>query len=378
MYLSVRNNDTVAVMDGTTGALLEMLPFGVPKGVYADTSLGSMGMLFVSASSEGTGTVRAVALDAAHTPLWSASVEGCDILKFDAVSRLLFVTADEGLVVLDPATGARVGPSIALPSAEDFYLSPSSEMVFVSGGSGAPTSVFAVSRTARALVSTWSIAPFYSNPYASHLDSPNARLLLSAQGNATVAPAFLVLDVTDGHIVWSWPTGNTFCDGVYQDVAARFVYVTCAGDQRVAMSGSVVVFSQRGADSFAYVGSVSTPTYARMGFFDALTGRLFVGVPALAPGILTGGATQNAALLIFSRAVAPSPQPLPTPSPQPAGDSNPVSPGVAAAIACGVTLAVCIAAAVVISRNSFFLQRAVLATQPTRVISGSENVWPLC
>ena len=143
IFLSVRNNNTVAVLDAATGALLEMLPFSTPKGVWASEALGT---LFVSAA--GANTVFALALDPPHAPKWSAAVAGCDILKLVTIpgdaSPTVMVTADAGLVFLSAATGAAAGSAVALPAAEDFYVHPTSGRAFVSGGSGAMAGVGAM------------------------------------------------------------------------------------------------------------------------------------------------------------------------------------------------------------------------------------------
>ena len=76
VFVSMRQNNTVVVIDANAQALAAVLPFATPKGIWA---IENLGLLVVSASGEASGTVRAVALDPPYSAVWSTSVAGCDV-----------------------------------------------------------------------------------------------------------------------------------------------------------------------------------------------------------------------------------------------------------------------------------------------------------
>ena len=307
LYISMRQNNSLAIVDVAQRSLVEVLLFATPKGVWADEAGGR---LFVAAAGDGDGRVYSIALDPPHIPLWGATVPGCDILKFDAAKQLIYVTADAGIVVLDPTAGAPFGSPIPTGSSEDFYFSAWSNLVLVSLPSQG--SVIGVAdRGARRLITNFSLAPF-TQPYASHLVDGTAlgaaalvagagpRLYLNVQGDAgnpASGPAFVVLNALDGQRIASIPTAP-LCDGMYWDLGLQNLYVTCAGDA-TPNAGVLFAFnrivSATGQDSYMSLGFITTPAYARMGFWDEASGTLFVGAPAV-PAI-----GQTASLLIFSR-----------------------------------------------------------------------------
>ena len=185
VYMSMRNDNKVNVVDAKSGALLNTLPYATPKGIAVNEALG---LLYVCASKAGTGTVSAVNLSApfSATPVWSVLVPGCDILK--QYGDLIYVTGSGGLIVLSAKTGAASGSAVALPSAEEFTVSDQSRAIYVSGGPGS-SKMFVADKTTRLRLFDFDAGPTFTSLYAHALDADDNRLYISAQGTVAKAPA---------------------------------------------------------------------------------------------------------------------------------------------------------------------------------------------
>jgi hypothetical protein len=126
-------------------------------------------------------------------------------------------------------------------------------------------------------------------------------------------PAFTVLNLVDGSVLFSMPTALN-CNGVYRDDDESlfpyhaYVYVTCGGE--AGSPGTLYTFSAINAggwagangkyvEKYALVDQQPLPSMARMGSYIKATRTLYIGVPALPS--LAGRPAQSAAMIAFVR-----------------------------------------------------------------------------
>ena len=313
LFIAVKENDTVAVVDLRTRAFVTSL-----QGVEQPQGLAVGGGLLIAASS-GDGSVRAYDCAPPHALRWTATgLDDADNVMIDGDGVWVAHGGDDSpgaLTLLALADGAARG-SVAYPAGahpEAFALEARGELAFGS----APTAlngsdvslIVVVNRSALAVAAAWPLATHGLNqPFANLLDAGTGHLFVAAQSNDVGAPAFAVLDTRRaGAVVWSTPT-NAVCDDI--DFAPRLglIFIACggrAGAGAAAAGSSLTVVRQRhsggGAVAYELLGDVASMPpalqLARTCFWDDAREILFVAVPA---GVDFLNRTQEARLLAFA------------------------------------------------------------------------------
>jgi len=317
LYVSVKENDTVAIVDMRARAFVGSIA-GVadPQGLVYEPSLD-----LVVVACGGDGAVRAFGGAAPHAPAWATALpEDADNIVFDRDARGFWVAAagDEapgGLTLLDARDGAAV-QTVAYPAGahpECFSLAARGPLLYGS----APTSqagddvslIVVVNRTAPAAVAaTWALAPLGLNqPFATIFDNATGHLFVATRSNDTGKPAFAVLDTARaGALLFAAPT-NAVCDDLAWDARKGLIFISCGGkdgggDADSSLSIVRQVRRAGGAVDYTLEGDVATypPSVrlARTMYWDRDSETLFVAVPA---GIDFLNRTQDARLLTFGR-----------------------------------------------------------------------------
>lgn len=334
LYLSAKENNSVVVIDTASNTVVTSINgIGAPQGllVVRNPAAGTEA-LFVAGDNDGL--LRSYTLTQPYTLSYSVDLtEGADNIRYDAVNDTLWVayggdTIPAGMAYIQASTGVWMG-SVPFPAhPEEFQLSPVSNLMYVSCPD-AGSVMLVVDRVRAAVVSSWPLLPFASEPYANALDAVNARLFVAAQANIAGDPQFLVLNAYDGSIVWSVPT--TFvCDNVQYDAAAGLIYVSCGGDS--ITPSTLYVIQQTNADAYTLLGTAELPgayVLARTSYWDATHALLYLAVPF-------AGAQQPAQVLVFRRTLPP----LPAPS------CNNAAPACAEPYSLAVTMSILIGACV--------------------------------
>jgi len=315
LFLAVKENDTLAVLDTDAGAFVTSLAVASPQGVATSAALSRV---FVASSAAGTLTAFSAAPPFALA--WTAVVGGdADNVRLDEGAGLVWVAHGGGaagpgaLAAVNATSGALVAdvPVSALHP-EELNLSPLSSLITVSvpaplAGGG---EIVLVDRAARApLPSVWAAPPggAWANPSAQHVDATGTRLWVATAGDAAAGiPAkVVVLNALDGALLWSFESGAG-CDDVQTDGTARvgtLAFAACGGPASRLWVARATRVSARGApDAWELLGNVtSLPAglaNARGLAWRAKARRLFVPVP------LVAAAAQAARVLVFD--VAPS------------------------------------------------------------------------
>jgi DNA-binding beta-propeller fold protein YncE len=184
VYMSIRNANAIAVLDANSGEVKQVLKGlgGAPHGVWVNETLG---LLFVADSvspNPTTGLLYAVKLDAPlDPPVWRLELHGCDIIK--QYGNNLYVTAFNGLNIIDAATGIAVGKPVEIGS-EDFTVSETSNAIYFSSGMGGNNVIVgdAVSRKRNFRIDLGTQTSIFAQSLSSNIN----RLFVTAQGSASL------------------------------------------------------------------------------------------------------------------------------------------------------------------------------------------------
>jgi len=264
LFVAALGNDTVEVVDTTSGQRKTLRGMGEPQGVafVADSN-----RLFVANGSAN----RLDMLDAGSLAA-RAKVDGladADNVRYDAASKKLFVGHGSGaLRIVDAASGRSEG-DIPLPAhPESFQLETAGNRVFVNVPRA--DAVVVVDRATRQRVATWRVPGAAAN-FPMALDEKGRRLFVGARMPATL----LVYDIDSGGVVAHVPIGGD-TDDVFFDAERNRVYVVCG-------EGRVDVVRREDADRYRVEESLATAPRARTGLFVAEEKRLYVAAPAAGP-----------------------------------------------------------------------------------------------
>lgn len=111
--------------------------------------------------------------------------------------------------------------------------------------------------------------PGCRHPAALEVDNRSRRVFVGCRGDATAAPALVVLDAASGAQVAKLPIGRGVDEVMYDPLA--HTVVTANGND-----ASMTVIRQAGADSYALDATVGTFPMARTGVLDPLTGKVYL------------------------------------------------------------------------------------------------------
>jgi DNA-binding beta-propeller fold protein YncE len=204
--------------------------------------------------------------------------DDADNVRYDPATGRFWVGYGEGgLAAIDAQSGKQVANIPLDGHPESFQLDTNDKRIYVNVPTASQVAV--LDREKGVVVAKWSVKQGAAN-FPMALDAEHHRLFVGCRKPAQL----LVLDTTTGRTIKSLDAaGDT--DDVFYDSVGNRIYVS-GGE------GVVTVVSQRDADTYELIGSVTTAAGARTSFFDAASRTLYVAVPHRG--------TRGAELRIFS------------------------------------------------------------------------------
>jgi DNA-binding beta-propeller fold protein YncE len=257
LFVAALGNDTVEVIDLKANRRLRTLKgFAEPQAVQ---HLPGANRLYVSNGKAD----RVDVLDAGSLERLQ-SIDGlgdADNIRYDAAAGKIYVAYEDGLRILDAATGERAG-DIAIPGhPESFQLETNGTRIFANVPKRLHVAV--VDRAKGAVIDRWSL-PAVAGNYPMALDEGGRRLFVGARLPATLA----VYDIDTGKVVTKISIGGD-TDDLFFDAARKRLYVICG-------EGVVEVFRQDDPNRYSKIQTVQTGPGARTGYFVAADRSLYV------------------------------------------------------------------------------------------------------
>ena len=192
LFVAALGNDTVEVIDTAKNVHLRSLPgFHEPQGIamVADASA-------VAVANGDTGTLQLVDINTFQTR-WTMKIGGdADNVRYDVARKQLYVAAQGGLFVVNPASG-EVVQRIAIPGhPESFQLERDGPGIFANlpGAS----QVVVADRQDMSVRGRWATSVCQAN-YPMAIDEATRRVFIGCRRPATVA----VFDAASGKVVTS-------------------------------------------------------------------------------------------------------------------------------------------------------------------------------
>jgi DNA-binding beta-propeller fold protein YncE len=261
LFLAALGNDTLEVIDLKAGkAIGSVKGLREPQGVAFIPEAKA-----VYVANGGDGECAAFAADSL-APLRHVKFSGdADNLRYDAVTKLLYVGYGDGAIgVFEALTGKVIG-DIKLPAhPEAFGLEQSGPRIFVNIPKAKQVAV--IDRQKRAVIAHWPVTQAAAN-YPMALDETHHRLFIGCRQPARL----LALDTDTGELVAQVEcAGDT--DDVFYDAKNKRIYVS-GGE------GFISVFAQVDVDNYQPVAKISTAAGARTSLLVPALGRLYLAVP---------------------------------------------------------------------------------------------------
>jgi len=260
LFVAALGNDTVEVVDTATARHLRSLPgFAEPQGIaFVAEGRG------VAIANGDSGTLQLIDASTFATRWTTKAGRDADNVRYDASRKQLYVAAQGGLAIVNPASGAIVQRIAIQGHPESFQLEQNGRRIFANLP-GASQIVIA-DRQALTIQSRWAIGSCQSN-YPMALDEDRHRLLIGCRQPASVA----LFEIDGGKSLGAIPAvGDT--DDLFYDPARKRVYV-------IGGEGFVDVVQPNG-DALRRTSRASTREGARTGLWVAQDSRLYVAVPA--------------------------------------------------------------------------------------------------
>ena len=261
LFVAALGNNTVEVLATATIAHHRSLAgFHEPQGAAFVSDLGA-----VAVANGDTGTLQLVDAQTFATR-WTTDIGGdADNVRFDAAAKRVYVAAVDGLYVVDPAAGKKLGRVPIDGHPESFQLETSGTRIFANLPGLLKSQVIAADRQSMKVAGEWPTQNCGGN-YPMALDEATSRLFVGCRRPARLA----MVDTRSGSFVTSVDiVGDT--DDLFYDEALRRLYVI-GGD------GFVDVIAREG-DGLKRIGRVSTRAGARTGLWVSSQRRLYVAVP---------------------------------------------------------------------------------------------------
>ncbi|HWK11874.1 MAG TPA: hypothetical protein VNR64_17570 [Vicinamibacterales bacterium] len=261
LFVAALGNGTVEVLETAKLTHLKSLTgFHEPQGIAAVPDLNAMAV-----ANGGTGTLQMVDAQSFATR-WTVPIGGdADNVRYDAAAKRVYVAAEGGLFVVDPAAGKRVGQIEIGGHPESFQLETPGTHAFANLPRALRSQIVVADRTAMKATATWPTQGCGGN-YPMAIDESSSRIFIGCRRPARLA----VVDTKSGSFLTTTAIGGD-TDDLFWDAARRRIYVI-GGD------GFVDVL-QREADRLQSIGRVSTRAGARTGLWVASQSRLYVAVP---------------------------------------------------------------------------------------------------
>lgn len=261
LFVAALGNGTVEILDTAKLTHLKSLSgFHEPQGVAAVDGLGAMAV-----ANGGTGTLQLIDAQTFATR-WTIEIGGdADNVRYDGAAKRLYVAAEGGLFIVDPAAGKKVGQIAIDGHPESFQLEADGTHAFANLPGVLRSQIVVADRTAMKATATWPTQGCGGN-YPMAIDDASSRIFIGCRRPARLA----VVDTKSGSFLTTTAiVGDT--DDLFWDAARRRIYV-------IGGEGFVDVL-ERDADRLRSIGRVSTRAGARTGLWVASQSRLYVAVP---------------------------------------------------------------------------------------------------
>ena len=260
LFIAALANDTVEVIDTERGVHLKSIQgFHEPQGLAVVPGLKG-----VAVANGDTGTLQLIDADSFETRWTTPIGSDADNVRYDGDSNRLYVAAEGGVAVVDPASGNVVQRIPISGHPESFQLEAGGNRLFAN--LPGTSQVVVADRTKMTVTARWPTTVCRSN-YPMALDQATMRLFVGCRNPASVVS----FDEATGKAVSSTPSvGDT--DDLFYDAALKRLYV-------IGGEGFVDVVAIDGS-SLRSVAHLPTGGGARTGLWVGEERRLYVAVPA--------------------------------------------------------------------------------------------------
>ena len=260
LFLANKINNTLDVVDLKTGKLLQQV--ANQSGVQGIAFAPELDRLFVALGTGGFCNV----FNGEDYKLQKTIkfADDADNARYNPKTNLVYVAhAEKALGVIDART-LELKTDIKLPGgAEGIELETGRPRLYLNVP---PSLVVVIDTDKNEVVNKYSLKlAAQNNPLA--LDEPNHRLFLGCKKS----PMVVVMDTESGKEIASVPIPGDIDDLVF-DAKRKRLYALCG-------EGAIAVIRQVDADHYEALAKVPTDKGARTGYFDANTGKLYLGVP---------------------------------------------------------------------------------------------------
>ena len=259
LFVAALGNNTLEVIDTVRNAALRSLGgFHEPQGLAVVPDLNG-----VAVANGDTGTLQFIDMESYQTRWTTPIGSDADNVRFDPGGHRLYVAAEGGLSVVDPASGKVVQRIQINGHPESFQLDPKGSRLFANlpGAS----EVIVADRARGSVTGRWPTGNCQAN-YPMALDESMTRLFVGCRRPATVT----LFDTGTGKRIASVPAvGDT--DDLFYDGARQRLYV-------IGGEGFVEVL-ERENDVMRRAARLPTREGARTGVWVSDPGRLYVAAP---------------------------------------------------------------------------------------------------
>ncbi len=265
LFVCALGNNSVEVIDLKANSVIYSFKgLSEPQGVYY---LAEANKIYVTNAGNGECDI----FDGSSYKLMKRVNLGgdADNLHFDPSSRKMYVSAGDGLRIIDVGDDSVVG-SVALPGhPEGFALESQDSRIFVNVPLPS-RAVFVIDRGTNKVANRWLIGGLLSDAFSNFpisLDENDGRLFVG-----TRVPASLkVFNVSTGKLVASVETDGD-ADDIFYDAQRRRIFVSCG-------AGFIDVFQQSEPDHYREISRISTAAGGRTSLWVPEQSRLFLAVP---------------------------------------------------------------------------------------------------
>lgn len=256
--LYVAHGDRVAAIDPRRGTVIGSVT-GMAGGTHGIAISHATGQGFTDDGRAGVAVPFSLGTLKAGQPI--KADDDADAITFEPISGHVFVVeGDPGAItVIDPRTDKAVATIKVGEKLE--YAVAAGGRVFVAGEANGD--LVAIDARTNKVLAHWA-APHCTSPHGLAYDAARARLFMGC-ANAVM----IVADAKTGKVVTELPIGRGN-DAVAYDPVRRRVFSSNGVD------GTISVYQQNGADSYAPLDPVTTAVSGRTMTLDPATGRLFV------------------------------------------------------------------------------------------------------
>jgi len=263
LIFAALGNNTVEIVNTFQGKVVRSLTgLNEPQGVLY---VPEVDKLFVANAGSGVVNVFDGKTYAPRKAIALGEESDTDNLRWDEVSKRVYVGIVGGIAMIDPTTEEHVGKDLKGSGghSESFQVEKKGSRVFVNVPSD--ESVVNVIDRKTGELRKWTLNGAQAN-YPMALDEEEHRLFVVTRR----PPLVVVLDTDTGKEVARVPVGAS-CDDVYYDAERKRIYA-------LAGEGFISVVQQQDANHYSLSANVPSTVGVRTGIFFGTS--LYVGVPA--------------------------------------------------------------------------------------------------